>query len=217
MPSENGNTVSPRVKKPVLLVTHDDSLWHRWRQLEASGWLPARASSFNAVEGWQRQGHTLVMLDAQTKGVPAWNDSSWSAISINLTIMVGSGHPSDDEATQVVSAGCTGYVHAYSPLTVLDSALTTIAAGGLWLGRSLITRMLRQIDQLLTTTESWAKNLTSREKEVAERAAKGDSNQDIADALGISERTVRAHISAVFDKLGVSDRLKLALKVHGVE
>lgn len=217
MPSENGNTVSLTVKKPVLLVTHDDSLWQRWRQLETSEWLPARANSFTAINGWQQKGHALVMLDAQTKGVPAWNDSSWPAISTNLTIMVGSSHPSDDEATQVVSAGCAGYVHAYSPITVLDSALTTISAGGLWLGRSLITRMLRQIDQRLTSPDGWAKSLTSREKEVAERAAKGESNQEIADVLGISERTVRAHVSAVFEKLGVSDRLKLALKVHGVD
>jgi DNA-binding NarL/FixJ family response regulator len=52
---------------------------------------------------------------------------------------------------------------------------------------------------------------------VARYVALGHSNQSIADSLGITERTVRAHISAIFEKLGVTDRLMLALRVHGID
>jgi DNA-binding NarL/FixJ family response regulator len=58
--------------------------------------------------------------------------------------------------------------------------------------------------------------LTQREREIANLAANGASNQLIADNCGISERTVKAHLSAVFTKLNVSDRLQLALRVHGI-
>ena len=62
----------------------------------------------------------------------------------------------------------------------------------------------------------WAEALSPREQEVARFAAMGDSNAEIAERLSISERTVRAHLSAIFEKLQVSDRLMLALKVHGI-
>ena len=58
--------------------------------------------------------------------------------------------------------------------------------------------------------------LTERETTAARYAAGGWANAQIAEALGITERTVKAHLSAVFEKLGVSDRLQLALLVHGI-
>ena len=62
----------------------------------------------------------------------------------------------------------------------------------------------------------WQGLAAEREREVAQRAATGDSNQAIGTALGITERTVKAHLKAVFEKLAVTDRLQLALRVHGV-
>ena len=47
-------------------------------------------------------------------------------------------------------------------------------------------------------------------------AANGASNQAIATDCGISERTVKAHLTAVFEKLNLTDRLQLALRVHGI-
>ena len=89
------------------------------------------------------------------------------------------------------------------------------------MGRSLVNRILQEIDRRIkpshgTSGPAWSDSLPLREKEVAQRAAVGRSNQEIADELGITERTVRAHMTAVFEKLGVNDRLTLALKVHGI-
>jgi DNA-binding NarL/FixJ family response regulator len=68
----------------------------------------------------------------------------------------------------------------------------------------------------VATANDWAQALSSREAEVARLAAVGHSNADIAQKLLITERTVRAHLSAVFEKLHVGDRLQLALQVHGI-
>ena len=85
------------------------------------------------------------------------------------------------------------------------------------MGRSLVQRFLRLVDSRAGTQAAWHNDvLTERESTVARQAAIGDSNQEIATALGITERTVKAHLSAVFEKLGVSDRLQLALRVHGI-
>ena len=58
-------------------------------------------------------------------------------------------------------------------------------------------------------------SLTPREGQIAELVASGASNKLIARQLDITDRTVKAHLSAIFQKLGVSDRLQLALYVTG--
>jgi len=200
----------------VLLVTHDDILWQHWRQLDQAAWMPARGRSLQDVQRWRSQGRGPVVLDASLPGLPAWNDQSWAGLAHDLKIVVASMHPNDDEGKQALAAGASGYIHAYMPTTAMATVLKTVAAGSVWMGQTLLARLLRQIDHTLHKSDYWGEGLTSREKEVAERAARGHSNQAIAETLGITERTVRAHLSAVFQKLGVNDRLMLALKVHGI-
>jgi len=92
-----------------------------------------------------------------------------------------------------------------------------MAGGNIWLGRSLLQRLLRDVDARLPEVETdWAQALSPREQEVARYASLGDSNAEIAERMSISERTVRAHLSAIFEKLQVQDRLMLTLKVHGI-
>jgi DNA-binding NarL/FixJ family response regulator len=56
--------------------------------------------------------------------------------------------------------------------------------------------------------------LTPRERDVAEQVALGASNKEIAERLDITPRTVKAHMGAIFDKLGVRDRLQLVLALR---
>ena len=58
--------------------------------------------------------------------------------------------------------------------------------------------------------------LTGREQMVAEQVALGASNREIAEKLEITERTVKAHLSAIFAKLGARDRVQLALKMNNI-
>ena len=202
---------------PVLLLTHDDALWSHWRALDGQAWLPARGTSLADLDRWGQQGRSLVMLDAGMPRLPAWADASWPERFSRLKTVVASMRPNDEEGKQVLAAGAVGYCHAYSPVSALETVLQTVSLGSVWLGPTLLARLLRQIDEHLPGKGNWDEGLTAREKEVAQRAAIGHSNQAIADALSISERTVRAHLSAVFEKLGVNDRLFLALKVHGIQ
>lgn len=204
--------------RAVLLLTHDSALWDHWRGLEAHQWMPARGRSLEDLARWRQQGRQLVLLDADLPRRPDWSDPAWNDHFRDLKVIVATMRTSDTEGKQVLSAGASGYVHAYSPVKALNTVLETVKAGSVWLGPTLLARLLRDIDKRVARNSSdWAAGLTSREKEVAERAAIGHSNQAIADALNITERTVRAHLSAVFEKLDVSDRLMLALRVHGVQ
>jgi len=204
----------------VLFVTHDDMLWQHWAQLDAVQWIAVRGRTLDDLKRWRDQGGTLAVLDAGMPGMlPLAAGDGWQVLLNDVRVLVASTRPSDEEGKQVLSFGASGYAHAYVPAEALGRILSHIAAGDIWMGRTLVTRLLREIDNRLPsqTSADWAKGLTQREMEVAQRAAMGDSNQAIADAFGITERTVRAHLSAVFDKLGVSDRLMLALRVHGIQ
>lgn len=84
-------------------------------------------------------------------------------------------------------------------------------------GRAILNRLLRAADHASKAPAAPPAGLPGSPSEVAQRAALGESNGDIAAALEITERTVKSHLSAVFEKMGVADRLQLALRVHGIK
>src|SRR5690606_41874806 len=59
---------------------------------------------------------------------PAWEDPAWSELSRDTHIIVASSRPDDGQAAQALAAGCSGYLHAYSPPEVLGRALESIAS-----------------------------------------------------------------------------------------
>lgn len=91
--------------------------------------------------------------------------------------------------------------------------------GGLWVGPELLARVIRaavpaaRADADALAAGALLAALSAREREVAEAVAEGLTNKVVAARLGITERTVKAHLATVFDKLGVRDRLQLALRV----
>ncbi|ANN66736.1 helix-turn-helix transcriptional regulator [Bordetella bronchialis] len=202
---------------PVLFVTHDDLLWKHWSGLDARRWLPARGRTLPDLARWREQGRSLVVVDADLPKLPGWTSEQWTGAIAGLRAVVASARPHDEQGTKVLASGAVGYCHAYAPATLMNQVLEVVDAGEIWMGRSLVTRLLRLVESRAGGKEEWHANaLTEREDMVARRAAVGEANGEIAAALGITERTVKAHLSSVFEKLGVSDRLQLALRVHGI-
>ena len=114
--------------------------------------------------------------------------------------------------------------------------LDVVQQGGVWLSSAGIPELVSKLRDFSTrtsdpteqvpplqvqSTESVQKDegvlgsLTRREREVARLVSSGASNKDIARQLDISDRTVKAHLTAIFDKLQVQDRLQLALRISG--
>ena len=136
----------------------------------------------------------------------------------NAKIVVLANAPVQAEAFYVMSLGVTAYSHAYSPAKVLLEIKTVITNGGVWLGQDLLKRLIEVSTNLAGNqtkqVEQHLKLLTKREKQVAQEAAKGLSNKEIARILKITERTVKAHLSSAFERLGAKDRLHLALMLN---
>lgn len=131
-------------------------------------------------------------------------------------IVVLSNVPDDDEGLSVLEAGAVGYTNALAVPEVLQQIAAVVENGGLWVGPNLLQRLISAMATNATRVNSnQLDKLSTREKEVAVAVATGASNKEIARQLSISERTVKAHLSAAFERLGVRDRLQLSLLING--
>lgn len=130
-------------------------------------------------------------------------------------VVVLSSQPDDRQALQALEAGASGYAHTYAVPGLLHEVSLVVEHGGLWVGPALLHRLLGSARDALApdAVQAAAKAgaLSVREQDVAHAVAAGHSNKEVALMLGITERTVKAHLSAAFEKLGVRDRLQLAL------
>lgn len=139
----------------------------------------------------------------------------------DLPCIILSDVPDDEQALESFSTAAKGYCNSHATPAFLRQVADVVTSGGLWIGESLMNRLVEATSRLATATpiksdDSWGISLTKREREVAHTIAKGASNKEIARELAISERTVKLYVGAVLEKLGVRDRLQIALIVKGV-
>lgn len=138
-------------------------------------------------------------------------------------VIVLADQPNDDEALELFSAGIRAYCNAHATAANLRQVAQVVLSGGLWIGPSLMQRLLVATSRALAVTpaptiaapDPRLAALTQRELEVAKMIAAGASNKEVARGLDITERTVKAHAGSIFGKLGARDRLHLALIVNG--
>jgi len=148
--------------------------------------------------------------------------SSWvraiKAASQNAPVVVLSNVPEDEQGLAALAAGASGYCSALTLPAVLHQVASVVAHGGIWVGPQLMQRLMQGLaTRTNEANEPALDKLSQRERQVAEAVARGSTNKEIARVMGITERTVKAHLSAAFEKLGVRDRMQLSLLVNHVE
>lgn len=180
---------------------------------------------------------TAVALQARVRSLPATQclvwlssaDAHWPADLLNIRkiqagarVVLLSGVLDPLEGLNALNQGVRGYAHAYAVPALLQAVALVVEHNGLWVGPELLQRLvgaagaalaLRPIPAtapLVPVSSAWAV-LSAREVQVAHAVTAGRSNKEVAAQLFISERTVKAHLGAVFEKLSVRDRLQLVL------
>ena len=129
--------------------------------------------------------------------------------------------PSEAITVQALEAGAAGCCNTYAAPDVLRQVDVVVANGGLCVGRSLLQHVLASTQRILekkaeSAPHDWQSLLSGREITVAQLVGQGASNKEVARQLDIAERTVKAHLTAIFEKLQVRDRLQLSLRINGV-
>jgi NarL family two-component system response regulator LiaR len=117
----------------------------------------------------------------------------------------------DERLLPAIEAGAAGYLLKDVEPSELARAVRAAKVGEAMLDPAAAARLVDAVAQGATPAPATRDRLTRREQEVLELLASGRSNKRIAFELGISEKTVKAHVGRVLAKLGVSDRTEAAV------
>ena len=124
----------------------------------------------------------------------------------------------DDYIIEALRAGASGFLLKDAPTEEVVEAVRAVAAGDAVLAPSVTRQLLDQVGRRLPSSVSRGRatlaDLTDREQEVLAMLAAGMSNGEIADALVLSEATVKTHVSRVLGKLGLRDRVQAVIYAY---
>jgi DNA-binding NarL/FixJ family response regulator len=164
----------------------------------------------------------LVLLDMELPGLHRGRRLKDLAGPCSNSKLIALCHtPSDDlELDCIKYAGARGCCSIKYSADQLEHVIAAVERGELWIRRSLMTRLAQELTdalrgQAVKLEPRGPVALTQREREIALLVCAGNSNKQIARLLDITERTVKAHLSEIFRKMGIGDRLMLALRFAG--
>ncbi len=121
------------------------------------------------------------------------------------------GAESERQIPELLLRGVYGVLAPDSDSEILRKAVRVVYSGELWLDRKLLKNVLYNMSHVEKKID-----LTKKEREIVALICNGYRNKEIAQKLDISEQTVKSHCNRIFKKVGVTDRLQLALYTHKI-
>ena len=149
----------------------------------------------------------IVLMDLQMPEMDGVRATREIVAGGRSQVLVLTSFSDTERIVDVLDAGAVGYLLKDTDPEELLEAVRSVSRGD----SPLHPRVARQLLTARTRGRSASGDLTSREREVLELVRQGLANKQIARRLGISERTVKAHLTSVFNSIGVTDRTGAAL------
>ena len=134
-------------------------------------------------------------------------------------VLVLTTFQADTYVLDALRAGASGFLLKDTPPPEILSAIRQVAAGGTTLSPTVARTVVDHIaqsagDERRSSAEAALARVSQREREVAVEIGRGRSNAEIADALFLSEATVKAHVSRLLTRLDLNNRVQIAMLVH---
>lgn len=134
-------------------------------------------------------------------------------------VLLFASSDSKEEFVEAMKLGCSGVLLKEGSVALIEKSIQKVNAGEIWLDSNTTAAVIRQFASPTEYASPHANGkpareraqLSQREREIIVLIAQGYKNKEIAEKMFITEQTVKNHLHNVFDKLGVSDRLELAL------
>ncbi|TFH49023.1 MAG: response regulator transcription factor [Lysobacterales bacterium] len=127
-------------------------------------------------------------------------------IDPDVPTIVYTAHGADSRVVEAIRVGVQGYLMKKSPIDIVFEAIRIVSAGGSFLDPEVTSKVMGALVAGRERSGTAARELTEREKSVLQMLAQGKRNKEISQALSISERTVKFHISSVLGKLQATNR-----------
>lgn len=200
----------------TIFITPSGQLADRWSKAFPEASAVSSVTELSAV----KRANAIVWLDIASLSQRRKFQDIEKAAASGCPVVVMATSPSEAEAFRVLNTGAAGYCHAQAAPQQLREIAMVVANNGTWMPPELMQRLLRLSLRVVPPRPSLASHLdelTAREVTVAREIAIGATNREISHRLGIAERTVKAHLSTIFDKLGVRDRVQLALCMNNID
>lgn len=205
----------------ILLACSEQRIVSRWRQ-GLQGYKPIHiVSCLNELRKKLRtMPDAMVIFHHSLPGVRHEEDIRSLLIAFPaVRLMVLSDVPDEHEGIELIRDGVLGYANTHIKPEILHEAVKVIGLGEIWVSKRLLEWMVSHChDTEAGATEHGSylalDALTPGERHVLDHLTQGDNNKDIARKLNITERTVKAHLTSIYSKTGVKDRLHLALLVN---
>jgi DNA-binding NarL/FixJ family response regulator len=137
-----------------------------------------------------------------------------STTSIETRTILLTAAVEKEQIVEALQVGARGVVSKEAATELLFKAIRTVVGGQYWVGRQEVSDLVAALRGLLPTAADERPRsfgLTRRELEIVAAIVEGCTNRDIAQKFTLSEDTVKHHLTHIFDKLGVSNRLELAM------
>jgi len=202
----------------ILLGSASSSVLLRWHTLLADGNQLQETSTVQELKSLAATGRfDLILLHRLLIDSAICSEIRRVAPSSRLFLL--SDQPDHEEGLAFLKLGIVGYANTYISPDRLAEALRVIGSEGVWLGQKVIQQLI--LEAHAKGEEKGGHNigpllsvLSPMERRVAELVAIGRTNLAIAAELGIVERTVKAHLTAIYGKMHVGNRLSLALLIN---
>jgi two-component system nitrate/nitrite response regulator NarL len=165
----------------------------------------------------ERHAPDVLVTDLDMPGVSGFEVlEALQAAKLPTRILVLTANENQEDLVHAMRAGASGVVLKSTDTALLLQAIRKVAAGEIWLDGRITATVIRHLAEAQNSAggNRYPEDLcglTPREREIAALVGQGYKYREIAEMLSISEQTVKNHLRNMFHKLGVSDRLQLAL------
>ncbi len=157
----------------------------------------------------------ILLLDLampRLPGLEVLRELSSSSLEVRTILLTAAVEK--EQIVEALQIGARGVVSKEAATELLFKSIRTVVAGQYWVGREEVSDLVAALRGLLPTGAEERQRsfgLTRRELEIVAAIVEGCTNRDIAQKFSLSEDTVKHHLTHIFDKLGVSNRLELAM------